>query len=210
MKKPTIIIADDHPILLKGLESFLKEKEYDIIGTATNGNLAYDLIVKSQPEIAILDIKMPKISGIEVARKCQQHATNTKIILITLYKDEALYYEAKDLGVYGYLLKEFALEEIEACLSAVNINQQYFSKDILSYLNISKTSNDILEKLTLTEQKVLALIAQNKTSKEIADILFVTIKTIEKHRTNIRVKLNLAPKTHSLLIWVKENSHLFV
>ncbi len=208
MKSPSIIIADDHPILLKGLESFLTEKGYDIVGTASEGNLAYNLIVKLKPEIAILDIKMPKMSGIEIAKKCKSHA-DTKIILITFYKDEALYFEAKDLNIYGYLLKEFALEEIEACLNKVSSGERYFSEGILDRLNISKEPTKIFENLTFTEQKVLTLIAQNKTSKEIAEVLFVTLKTVEKHRANIRVKLGLAPKTHSLLIWVKENKHLF-
>lgn len=209
MKNLRILIADDHPILSKGLESFLQEKRYNVVGTASDGNIAYNLIIKLKPDIAILDIKMPKMSGIEVAKKCKQYAIDTKIVLLTFYKDEALYFEAKDLNIYGYLLKEFALEEIEVCLRKVSMNERYFSKDILSRLNLKKESHEVLNNLTLTEQKVLTLISQDRTSKEIAEILFITLKTVEKHRANIRVKLNLEPKTHSLLIWVKENNHLF-
>lgn len=209
--KPSIFIADDHPILLQGLETFLKDKGFKILGTATDGHSAYNNIVKLKPEIALLDIKMPLLSGIEIARKCMQNNISTKIVLITLYKDEALYFEAKDLNVYGYLLKEFAIEEIENCLEEVVKGQQYFSKDILRHLNISiEPTSKILNKLTLTERNVLELIAKNKTTKEISQMLFVTIKTIEKHRTNIRVKLGLDSRSYSLLVWVKENYRLFI
>ncbi|WP_299886435.1 response regulator transcription factor [uncultured Lacinutrix sp.] len=210
MYKESIFIADDHPLLLGGLEKFLTDRGFTVIDTASDGFSAYNSIIKLKPEIAILDINMPKLSGIEIARKCQQNKIETKIILNTLYKDEELYFEAKELNVYGYLLKEFALEEIENCLQTVLSGETYFSKDILKYLNVTIRPLEVLEKLTLTERKTLTLIAQNKTSKEIAEMLFVSIKTVEKHRTNIRVKLGLEPKTHSLLIWVKENYRLFL
>lgn len=209
--KPSIFIADDHPLLLKGLEAFLLSKNFTIVGTAVDGRSAYNSIIKLKPEIALLDIKMPLMSGIEIARKCKQNNINSKIVLITLYKEEELYFEAKDLNIYGYLLKEFALEEIENCLEKVIKGQQYFSKDILRHLKISiESDSDILDKLTPTERNVLELIAKNKTTKQIAAMLFVTVKTIEKHRTNIRVKLGLDTRSYSLLVWVKENYKLFI
>ncbi len=209
--RPSIFIADDHPLLLKGLQTFLKDKGFDVVDTAADGFSAYNGIIRLKPEIALLDIKMPLLSGIEVARKCMRNDIQTKIILITLYKEEELYFEAKDLNIYGYLLKECALEEIENCLHKVIKGQQYFSKDILRHLNVSEaSSSEVLNVLTRTERNVLELIAKNKTSKEIAAMLFVSIKTIEKHRTNIRVKLGLDSRSHSLLVWVKENYKLFL
>lgn len=208
--RPSILIADDHPLLIKGLETLLISKKFKVIGTALDGQVAYNNIIKLKPDIALLDIKMPLMSGIEIARKCNKNNINTKIILITLYKEEELYFEAKNLNVYGYLLKEFALEEIENCLEKVIKGEKYFSKDVLRHLNISKESDSkVLESLTRTEFNVLELIAKNKTSKEIAEMLFVTLKTIEKHRANIRIKLGLEARTHSLLVWVKENYKLF-
>ncbi|MBQ4820601.1 response regulator transcription factor [Aquimarina sp. MMG016] len=211
MNRSTIFIADDHPLLLKGMHIFLTDKGFDVVDTSSDGLSAYNNIIRLKPEIALLDIQMPKLTGIEIARKCLQNKINTKIILLTLHKNEEFYFESKNLNVYGYLLKEFALEEIEHCLKKVSKNETYQGKDIQKLLNVSAdSSSGILKKLTTTERKVLYLIAKNKTSKEIAAMLFVTIKTIEKHRANIRVKLGLEAKTHSLLIWVKENYKLFL
>jgi len=91
MNSPSIITADDHPLLLKGLNDFLIEKKYNIIDSATDGNAAYNSIIKHKPEIAILDIQMPIMSGLEVAKKCKQNNLPTKIVLITLHKEKDLY-----------------------------------------------------------------------------------------------------------------------
>lgn len=210
MKHPAIIIADDHPLLLKGLYDFLVEKKYNIIDSATNGNSAYNLIVKHKPSIAILDIQMPNMSGIEVAKKCKQNGIDTKIILITLHKEKELFLQAKELNVFGYVLKEYAIEEIEYCLESVIKKQPYFSPDILSLLNTKEEEEDYLLLLTPSEKKILKLIAKDKTNKEIADLLFISIRTVEKHRSNIISKLDLSPKTNSLLIWAKDHQDLFL
>ena len=115
---PSIIIADDHPLVLKGLQDFLVEKKFNIIDSANDGKEAYKLILKHEPDIAILDIRMPHLSGIEIAEQCQDKL-NTKIILITFEKNTIFYQQAKQYNIYGYLLKEFALVEIENCLNFV-------------------------------------------------------------------------------------------
>ncbi len=200
----SIIIADDHPLILKGLNDFLLEKKYNVLASAVNGKEALGLIEKNQPEIAILDIQMPFYTGLEIAKKCNELNYKTKIILITFEKDEAIYKQAKSLGIYGYVLKEFALEEIEHCLEAVDKNIPYFSPELLSYLEVEEVPKE-LEFLTRTEAEVLKLIAQNKTGVVIADILFVSPRTVEKHKSNIIKKLKLSHKQNSLLIWAKEN-----
>ena len=118
---PTIIIADDHPLVLKGLEDFLSEKKFNVLASAKNGKEALALIKAHTPDIAILDIKMPFYTGLQIAEKCRESQLSTKIVLITFEKDEKIYNEAKTLGVYGYVLKEFALDEIENCISFVNV-----------------------------------------------------------------------------------------
>ena len=210
MKTKTIVIADDHPLLLKGLNDFLIEKELNIVGSASNGQQALDLIRNIKPDIAILDIQMPDFSGLEIAKICKKEKLKTRIILITFHKEPLLFYEAKELNIYGYLLKDFAIEEIENCLENVINNIPYFSKKIKEQLTIDHSKSQELKLLTASERKILMYIAKDFTNKEIADILFISPRTVEKHRSNIIQKLNLEPKTNSLLIWAKENQELFI
>ncbi len=200
----SIIIADDHPLILKGLNDFLLEKQYTILACAKNGKEAFEFIEEHSPDIAILDIQMPFLTGLQIAQKCQELKLETKIILITFEKDETIYNQAKKLGVYGYILKEFALEEIENCIASVMKNKAYFSPELLTYLEIEEVPEE-LELLTPTEKEVLKLIAQNKTAKEIGNILFASYRTIEKHKQHIIDKLDLESKGGSLILFAKEN-----
>jgi DNA-binding NarL/FixJ family response regulator len=204
-KKETIITADDHPLLLKGLNDFLMEKSYNIIGSGNNGREAYNLITKLNPDIAILDIQMPFMSGLEIAKKCKTNGITTKIILITLHKEKELYQQAQDLNIFGYVLKEFALEEIEMCIKAVSEGKPFFSSEIKDLLGSNSLEENSLKNLTPSEKKILKLIANDKTNKEIASLLFISYRTVEKHRSNIITKLELEHKTNSLLIWAKEH-----
>lgn len=202
---PNIVIADDHPLMLRGLSDFLTSKGFNIIGKAEDGNNAYNLIVKLKPEIAILDIRMPYKTGLEIAEDCKKHNLKTKIILITFDKEEDLFQKAKCFNVYGYILKEFAIEEIEICIEHVLNNKPYFSKDLKELLEAPRASLEIIDTLTKTERKIISLIAENKTSQEIANELSVSIKTIHKHRSHIIAKLNLDNKPSSLSIWANLN-----
>ncbi len=206
MKNKTIITADDHPLLLKGLNDFLLEKKYKVIGSGNNGKEAYDLIVKESPDIAILDIQMPFMTGLEVAKKCKINKIKTRIILITFHKEKMLFQKANELNIFGYILKEFAIEEIETCLKSVNDGVPYFSPKIKELLGISPYDDSYLNNLTPSEKKILKLIAKDKTNKEIASVLFISHRTVEKHRSNIISKLNLEHKTNSLLLWAKDNT----
>lgn len=204
--KTSIIIADDHPLILKGLNDFLLEKKYNVIASAVNGKEAFNLIETHKPEIAILDIQMPFLTGLEIAEKCNKLKYETKIILITFEKDESIYNEAKKLGIYGYVLKEFALAEIEHCIDAVSNDIPYFSQELLSYLEVEEAPEEF-ETLTPTEIEVLKHISENKTAKEIGDLMFISFRTVEKHKSNINRKLNLTPTKYSLLFWAKENKN---
>ena len=202
---PTIIIADDHPLLLKGLNDFLIEKGYDLVGIGKDGREAYNLIIQHKPDIAILDIQMPYLSGIEIARKCKNQNIETKVVLITLHKERELFQKAKELNIFGYILKEFALEEIETCIETVKKGKPFFSTKLKELIGIILTEDADLAKLTPSERKILRFIAKDMTNKEIAKQLFISPRTVEKHRSNIIAKLDLEPKTNSLLIWAKEN-----
>ena len=206
---PSILIADDHPILIKGLKDLLVERNFNVIGTAEDGRAALNFILKRNPDIAILDVEMPFLTGIEIAKECFKNKIKTKIILITLHKEIDIYLRAKKLNVFGYLLKEFALEEIDTCINSVKGNIPYFSQQIKEHLGFTDETNTVLKDLTTTEKRILKLIANHKTNKEIGHLLFISPRTVEKHRGNAIVKLNLEHKTGALLTWVQKNKHLF-
>lgn len=202
--QPSILIADDHPLVLKGLQDFLVEKGYKVVASETDGEKAYNSILKSKPDIAVLDIRMPLMTGIEIAEACKDNRIETKIILITFEKDETLYHQAKSLNVSGYILKEFALVEIENCIKAVHEGKTYFSEELTEHLLLEEKP-EILEALTPTEKKVLFLISKNKTAKEIGDLMFISDRTVEKHKSHIIKKAKLAPKPNSLSLFAKEH-----
>ncbi|MFD1161688.1 MULTISPECIES: response regulator transcription factor [Hwangdonia] len=203
----SIVIADDHPLMLRGLSDFLTSKGFNIVGSAQDGNAAYNLIVKLKPDIAILDIRMPHKTGLEIAEACQKNNLNTKVILITFDKEEEVYDQAIEFGVYGYILKEFAIEEIETCIAHVVNNKSYFSEEIADYLNVSSAQQKpkALASLSKSELKIVKLVAENKTSHDIAEELSISIRTVEKHRSNILAKLGLDNKPSSLSIWAGVN-----
>ncbi|MEO1032004.1 MAG: response regulator transcription factor [Bacteroidota bacterium] len=208
MRKPTILIADDHPILLRGLETFLQDHNHNVIATCTDGKTAYNAIVKHKPDISILDIDMPNLTGIEIAKNCKRHNLNTKIILITLHKEKKIYENAMRYNIHGYLLKEFALNEIEVCLEKVINGESYFSKKIYKRFLKTSDANAMLENLTPSEIKILKLVAEEMTSNEIANMLNISPRTVSNHRGNIVKKLKLNPKPNALLIWAQKHKEL--
>jgi len=207
----SIVIADDHPLMLRGLSDFLSSKGYNILGKAEDGQVAYNLIIKHKPDIAVLDIRMPYLTGLDVAEQVQKHKLNTKVILITFDNEEALFDKAKTFNVFGYILKEFAIEEIEICIGHVIKNEKYFSEEIASYLNskIKYSNKHITDLLTKTELKIVKLLSKSKTNKEICETLQSSIRTVEKHRSNIVKKLKLQKSHNALMLWANLNKDLF-
>ncbi|WAC03837.1 response regulator transcription factor [Lacinutrix neustonica] len=150
---------------------------------------------------------MPYLTGLDVAEHCQKNALETKIILITFDNEEALFDKAKAFNVYGYILKEFAIEEIEHCIEHVKRGEPYFSEEIASYLNskIKYTNSGLAEVLTKTEMKVVQLLADSNTNTDLAEILNSSVRTIEKHRSNIVKKLQLEKSHNALVLWATLN-----
>lgn len=205
----TIVTADDHPMMLHGINDFLTSKGFKVTASAQDGKTAYNLIVKHKPDIAILDVRMPNLSGLEVAAACKKNNLETKIILFTFDKDAMIYNSALELNIHGYLLKEFAIEEIEECITTVTQGKTYISKTIDQFLeqHDDKTPPEI-KNLTKTEIKILKFLAHQKSNFEIAEDLSISIRTVEKHRSNIVAKLQLQKTYNSLLIWVNEHNEL--
>lgn len=207
-----LVVADDHPIFLKGLLDVISEDDsMHIISSASDGNQALNQILTVRPDIAVLDINMPQLSGFDIVKQINDNKSETKIIFLTMHKEEDVFNKALDLGVMGYILKESASEDIIECIKTVAENRHYISPIVSDYL-INRTTNasvrkSSIDKLTSTEKNILKLISDKKTSKEIADTLFVSIRTIENHRMNICNKLALHGSS-SLLLFAIENKHL--
>ncbi len=201
-----ILIADDHPFTLQGTQGFVESYGHRVIATASNGLAALNLIQLRQPEIAILDINMPGMDGLDVARSTREMRLKTKVILLTMHNEMTLYNKAKEYGVYGYILKEYAQSELEKCLVEVEKGNAYVSDALIQDLVVTRDTGDELSKLTFSERKIVELIARQKTTKQIAELLFLSEKTIEGHRSNIIEKLGLPKEKNTLLKWALKNS----
>jgi DNA-binding NarL/FixJ family response regulator len=195
-EKIRILVADDHPIVRKGLRFSIEEDPgLKVVGEAADGQAALDLIRKLRPQIAVLDIDMPKLDGLAVAREMARQKLDTKIIFLTFHADEDLFRSAMELGSRGYILKDSASQEIVAGVRAVASGRPYISSAITEKLLHPRkppmAQDGITANLTPTERRIMRLIADGKTSKEIGAELSIHYRTIENHRTNICRKLNL-------------------
>jgi DNA-binding NarL/FixJ family response regulator len=211
-REVNLLIVDDHPVFRRGLREIIEESsEFRIVGEASNGETALRLTAELNPDIAVVDIDMPRLNGLEMVRALQKQKTPPKVIFLTMYKEEDMFNVAMDLGVKAYILKENAADEILAALGKVARNEPYISpfmsdmgrrrNDRVQELLSSKPQ---IEDLTFAEHRILKMIAEDYTSKEIADKLQISIKTIENHRLNISHKLNLRG-SHSLLKFAFEH-----
>jgi len=206
--KIKIIIADDHHIFRKGILSILKDDEsIEIIGEASNGEEALHLVEKLKPDIALFDIDMPILSGLEAARKIKSEGIKTKVVVLTIHKDKEYFDEAMELDIKAYVLKESISNDLIDCIKEVASGNYYISPSISGYLvqksNTKKKENE-LDKLTPAEKEILKFISQNKTSTQIAEELFRSVRTIENHRNNICKKLGLSGQ-NALLLFAYDN-----
>jgi len=216
-KTPTVVIADDHPIFLLGLKSVLEKmtNEFDLIGVAENGSQAWDLIKNKKPDIALLDIEMPDMSGLDLCEKVRAENLFTKIIALTVHKDEDIFNQALEAGVHGYILKENSINDLSEGIKTVLSGNFFFSASVSGFLlnrsaRASSADNEIKgRRLTKTEKYVMRMIAEGHTSNDIAKKMRISVKTINNHRANICKKLNLKG-TNSLLVYAMKNKENFV
>jgi DNA-binding NarL/FixJ family response regulator len=214
-EKIKIIIADDHPIFRNGLKQIISDDgDISVIGEAGDGEKALQLIKELSPDIAVLDLHMPEKNGLQILKDESVDKKKTKFVFLTMHKEEDVFNEAMEQGVKGYVLKESATNDIVDCIRTVFRNQYYISPLISGYLikrreslKELEASKPALNKLTPAELKILKLIAENKTSREIAEELYISYRTVENHRTNISSKLNLHG-SHSLIKFAIKNKSL--
>lgn len=205
-KEVAIVMADDHPIFRGGLAQLLKTvPNFMLVGEAEDGVTALERIRALRPAVAILDVDMPGKDGFDVARAVVDEGLSVEVIFLTMHKNEKLLNSALDLGVKGYVLKDSAAAEIISAIKAVVAGESFISPAISTYLvNRSRRADSFtkqpssLDKLTPTERKVLALVAEGQSTKEIASALFISPRTVDHHRANITEKLDL--KGHNKLL----------
>jgi len=212
--KLTILIADDHPMIRDSLRHAIESNtEWEVAGEAQDGEAALELINKLQPAIAILDISMPVRNGFEVARALRQKKVQTQVIFLTMHRNEDFFQRALDLDVRGYVLKDSAVIDVVSAIKAVSRGEHYTSPALTSYLIRKRSGGSSaasseqglgLHSLSPTERRVLELIAEYKTSKDIAEELNTSPRTVETHRTNICQKLGLHGR-HALMKFALEN-----
>lgn len=203
----TIIIADDHPITLSGIRVYIENLGYHVLDTYQNGTDAYNGIMQLSPDFVILDLNMPGMNGLEVLEKVRAVNNDVKIILYTMYHEKSFLTKAKELGVNGYLLKDFALEELVICLEKINKDENWFSTKLDETLTINKHDTEMTKIMSLTpaERKILSLIGEDHNTKSISDLLFISEKTVEKHRSNIIKKLGLPNEKNVLIRFALQN-----
>lgn len=211
MSEIKIIIADDHPIFRSGLKSVIeRERDLLIVAEAGSGAEALNVIRQHVPDVALLDLDMPETDGFGVARELQKLQLPVSVVILTMHKDETHFNQAVDLGVRGYVVKDSAASEIVGCIKAVASGKEYFSPVLSSFLmsrvrRASSFSHKAgISDLTPTERRVLFLLAELKTSREIAAALGVSPRTIENHRAHICQKLELQG-SHALVKFALQN-----
>jgi len=207
-----VLIVDDHPLFRRGLREVIEESNrFVVVGEASDGEEAIRLVSELGPDVAVVDIDMPRFNGLQLARAIRKLGLPVRIVFLTMYKEEDMFNAAMDLGVKGYVVKESAADDILTALDRVAQGETFVSPAIsrmqqrrserARQLLLSKPQ---IDSLTPTERRILKLIAEDRTSKEIAELLGISVKTVENHRLNICHKLNLHG-SHSLLKFAFDN-----
>ena len=193
-----VIIADDHKIVRMGLRTLLeKQEDIEVVGEASDGREAVRIVEKLSPAIAIMDIAMPDLNGIEAARQILERSSGTKVIALSMHSDKRFVTEMLKAGASGYLLKDCAFEEITNAIQVVQDGKIYLSPGIAGVViddyvrRLPQTEESGFTVLTAKEREVLQLLAEGYTTKQIAARLHVSVKTIETHRQHIMTKLDI-------------------
>jgi DNA-binding NarL/FixJ family response regulator len=210
--KIKVMIVDDHPLFRSGLRQVIvSDARLELVGEAGDAEAALRLIQEKKPDVAVLDVNLPGVSGLEIARRLQGKRPRVHFIMLTMHKEEAIFNRALDFGVKGFVLKENAVEEIIKAIIAVAAGEHSLSSTISGYLVRRRSRAEALaaqkpglDDLTRAERRVLKLVSEKKTSRQIGAELFISPRTVEAHRANICTKLELHG-SHSLLQFALEN-----
>ncbi|HIB38606.1 response regulator transcription factor [Mesonia sp.] len=191
----TIAIAEDHQSLIDGLKLlFDYDENYEIIGMANDGEKLIDIVDLKRPKVVLTDIRMPKIDGITATKIIKENHPETKVIAFTMFDQQEAIKQMVEAGANGYVLKNSGLEDVKNAIKTVMNGDTYFDSGLdISFLSNNKHSNE-KSLLSKTENEILRLIGEGKTSNEIAEIRFCSVSTVETHRKNMMRKLELQGK----------------
>jgi two-component system response regulator NreC len=197
-----VVLADDHILVRQGLKSLLEREGFQVAGEASDGQEAVQQVVQHQPDIAILDISMPTLNGVEAARNLARLAPKTKVILLTQHNEDQYISGAIDAGVRGYVLKSQAANDLVRAIQQVSRGDVYLSPGVSAALMdaVRSKSERPADPLTPRERQVLQLIAEGKSTKDVASLLGISVKTAESHRTRLMQKLDIH-ETASLVLY---------
>lgn len=201
-KKVKVLIADDHSLVRNGLQMvFQNQSDISIVGEAENGEEVLDLIAKRKPDIVIIDISMPKLNGIEATRRIRQEYPETKVLILTIHDNQEYIYQMVRAGANGYVLKDAGKNELLAAVRALAQGDKFFSPSVSNVMveefirraqqQASDVGNNAKPRLTQRETEILRHIADGLTNSAIAEKLFLSVRTIDTHRTNIMTKLDI-------------------
>jgi DNA-binding NarL/FixJ family response regulator len=196
------LIADDHPLIRSGLRALLgREKEFEVVGEAADGYQALELVEQLKPDVVMLDVSMPRLNGIDVAKKISATTPSTRIIIVSIHSDESYVLRALKAGAKGYLLKASPEGDILNAVRAVAAGQAYLSPEMSRLLVEEyvremryRGVEDSYDLLSIREKEILQLLSSGTSNREIAEMIHVSVATVETHRTNIFQKLGI----HSL------------
>jgi two-component system response regulator NreC len=206
------MIADDHPLVRSGLRFLLeREGEFDVVAEAANGYEAIDLAALHKPEVILLDVGMPRLNGPDAALSISRKVPAARIVMVSMHSDEAYVLRALKAGARGYLLKASPEADVLAAIRAVASGKTWFSPAITRLLVEEyvleaqrRGVEDSYDLLSVREKEILLILASGKTNREIADLLHISISTVETHRNNIFQKLNLHNLAELILYAVRK------
>lgn len=208
MNKTRIIIADDHQLFRNGLKILLNTfPEFEVTGEASNGKEYLELLKTAQADIALMDINMPEMDGIEATRRGIKTNPSVNVIALSMYGEEEYYYKMVDAGVKGFLLKDSDISEVREAILTVVKGGSFFSQELLYHV-IQKIKHRELEtksaNLSKREREILVKICEGLSNQEIAETLFISKRTVDKHRANLLGKTN-SKNTASLILFAIKN-----
>lgn len=212
MKPIRILLADDHNVMRRGLRLLLESQPgFSVVGEASDGRQAVDQALATRPDVVVLDITMPRLSGTEAAQRITESLPDTAVVILSMHADEGYVLRALKAGARGYLVKDSAEDDLIEAIKAVSEGKAYFSPEVSKmlvedYVREIRTrgAEDSYELLTTREREILHLLAEGKSNKDIAALLNLSLFTVETHRRNLQEKLNLHNLAELILYAVRK------
>lgn len=194
-----IIVTDDHGLLRAGMRTLLDQQtDFEVVGEAENGAQAVELVKRLQPDVVLMDISMPDMDGLEAMKKILANDPNARVLLVTVHEDTGLMREAIHIGAAGYILKRAVESELIDAIHAVLKGEIYIhpamTRGLLEQANQPVENSTRAETLTVREVEVLKLVAEGYTNRHIAELLHISIRTVETHRANLMAKLGISSR----------------